>query len=537
MRFSTCRARVSFVFVAVLAVAALSVGASGPMIEMNNVGDRVDWTISAPYRGATLTIAVPDGTVIERTFSQGEVVSFSPFDLDDALVTDGSYQWQIVLTPVLDSRTREALAEAREAGDRDVAVALRESGTILAEEALVHSGSFRIAARSLVTEGVTEARSEAAPKGTGVATDVDGELEAQVIVTDLVVQGSECVGFDCVNGESFGFDTLRLKENNLRIHFMDTSNSASFPSNDWRIVANDTSNGGSNYLAIEDSNAGTQVFRVDAGAGANALRVDSQGDVGIGTATPVVELHVADGDSPTLRLEQNGSSGFTPQTWDVAGNETNFFVRDATNGSRLPFKIKPGAPDNSLFVAANGNIGIGTASPSFVMHAVRSGANVAYVAQRSAGATTFMNATASFGQFGTTTDHPLRLLVNTDTKMTLNADDSLTMASGATCSAGGAWLNASSRELKDGVRSLSAGEAHDVLDGLEPVHFRYKNDETENNVGFIAEDVPDMVATKDRKSLSSMDIVAVLTKVVQDQQSTIVQLEERLERIEGGLED
>ena len=189
--------------------------------------------------------------------------------------------------------------------------------------------------------------------------DVPNTDKAQVIATDLIVQGSECVGLDCVNGESFGFDTERLKENNLRIHFNDTSVSASFPSNDWRIVINDTNNGGDNYFAIEDATAGTQVFRVDAGAGNNALRVDSQGDVGIGTSNPVVELHVADGDSPTLRLEQNGSSGFTPQTWDVAGNETNFFVRDVTNGSQLPFKIKPGADSNTLVIDSDNQVGIG----------------------------------------------------------------------------------------------------------------------------------------------------------------------------------
>jgi hypothetical protein len=52
---------------------------------------------------------------------------------------------------------------------------------------------------------------------------------AQVFTTDVIVQGSECVGFDCATSESFGSDTLRLKENNLRIHFDDTSSSASFP--------------------------------------------------------------------------------------------------------------------------------------------------------------------------------------------------------------------------------------------------------------------------------------------------------------------
>ena len=39
----------------------------------------------------------------------------------------------------------------------------------------------------------------------------------QVILDDLIVDGSACVGQDCVNGESFGFDTIRIKENNLNI--------------------------------------------------------------------------------------------------------------------------------------------------------------------------------------------------------------------------------------------------------------------------------------------------------------------------------
>jgi hypothetical protein len=77
----------------------------------------------------------------------------------------------------------------------------------------------------------------------------------------------------------------------------------------------------------------------------------------------VVDLHIKTGNTPTLRLEQDGSSGFTPQTWDVAGNEANFFIRDATNGSTLPFRIRPGAPSSAIDIASDGDIGIGTASP------------------------------------------------------------------------------------------------------------------------------------------------------------------------------
>ena len=191
---------------------------------------------------------------------------------------------------------------------------------------------------------------------------------------DVIITGSVCVGYDCVNGESFGFDTIRLKENNVRIHFDDTSNSASFPNNDWRIVANDTSNGGANYLGIEDATAGRIPFRVEAGAPANALYVEADGDVGIKTANPVVDLHIVEGNTPTLRLEQDGSDGFTPQTWDIAGNETNFFLRDVTNGSKLSFRVFPNAPQDSLTIeGSTGDIGIGTNAPSAPLHVRRTG--------------------------------------------------------------------------------------------------------------------------------------------------------------------
>lgn len=203
--------------------------------------------------------------------------------------------------------------------------------------------------------------------------DKPSTLKDQVIADDLIVDGSACVGTDCVDGESFGFDTGRYKENNLRIHFDDTSDSASFPGNDWRIVINDTGNGGANYFGIEDATAGIMSFRIEAGAPANSLVVDDGGRVGVGTLTPAVETHIVNGDSPTLRLEQDGSSGFTPQSWDLASNESNFFIRDVTNGSTLPFRIQPGAPSDALYIRNSGNIGLGTDSPQAALHVMGSG--------------------------------------------------------------------------------------------------------------------------------------------------------------------
>ncbi|MDU8926874.1 hypothetical protein RXV86_05720 [Alisedimentitalea sp. MJ-SS2] len=201
-----------------------------------------------------------------------------------------------------------------------------------------------------------------------------GTSAADIVhLDDVIIDGSLCVGFDCASGEGFGFDTIRLKENNLRIRAQDTSSAAAFPTQDWQLIFNDSANGGTNRFSIEAIQPSSSTpFTIVAGARTNALYVDSQGDVGIGTSTPATDIHVVIGDTPTLRLEQNGSSGFTPQTFDVAANETNFFIRDATNGSTLPFRIRPGAPTSSLDIDADGNVGIGDSSPDATLDIERS---------------------------------------------------------------------------------------------------------------------------------------------------------------------
>src|SRR5439155_13052926 len=194
-------------------------------------------------------------------------------------------------------------------------------------------------------------------------------LSAPDVVTadDAIIQGSLCVGLDCVNNESFGFDTIRLKENNTRIKFDDTSTAAGCPNNDWQLTANDAC-GGANKFSIEDITGSKVPFTITAGAPTNSVFVDSTGRLGLRTSTPVLDIHVATSNTPAMRLEQNNTGGFTAQTWDVAGNEANFFVRDVTGGSRLPFRIRPGAPTSSIDISATGNVGILTASPAAHLH-------------------------------------------------------------------------------------------------------------------------------------------------------------------------
>ena len=186
-------------------------------------------------------------------------------------------------------------------------------------------------------------------------------------------------------------------------------------------------------------------------------------------------------------------------------------------------------------LTVNGKLGIGLGikSPVEPMELQTAGANATFVLRRTDGATSFMKSAKLHAGVGTETNHPMRIIVNSNWRMELRSDNSLTMANGASCSAGGAWQDASSRTLKENIRALDSDDALTALAGLEPVRFNYKSDKNEECLGFIAEDVPGLVATKDRATLSPMDIIAVLTKVVQEQQKTMKELKARIAELEN----
>lgn len=72
----------------------------------------------------------------------------------------------------------------------------------------------------------------------------------QIIPDDLIVSGNSCIGFDCVNNMVFGSETLRIQENNNRIHFIDSSAGDALGKS-WQMIANGSNNGGANKFQIE----------------------------------------------------------------------------------------------------------------------------------------------------------------------------------------------------------------------------------------------------------------------------------------------
>ena len=353
--------KVQLALAAALSLALIAMPATAADYVISEAGGEMAWALGKAYGNASLVVTGPNSFHYARNFVDGEAPSFSVYD-ELGELADGPYKWSLTVTSKVSDSLREDMAAARVAGDAAYLQSLKDQGLFSSN---VYSGSFLKLNGSLVIPELS-AVSEGDSDVVGAAKALPSK--AQTFTTDLIVQGSECVGIDCTSTESFGFDTIRLKENNLRIKFDDTSSSASFPGNDWQLTANDSANGGANKFSVDDITSGKTPFTIAAGAPNNTLFLADTGRIGIETNNPAVDIHTVDGNTPTLRLEQDGSDGFTPQTWDLAGNETNFFLRDVSNGSKLPFRVKPGAADDSIFIDGEGRTGFGTDSPSQDLH-------------------------------------------------------------------------------------------------------------------------------------------------------------------------
>jgi hypothetical protein len=552
-----------------------------PPIALKSDGKTITFAARDAYEQITLRVSAPDGRTFEVSGSSGSV-TFAPFTAAGPKPPEGSYTWEVRLTPrgAVPAEVLERAKKARETGETEASAALRVA---VGRAVVVQSGGFRIEGGKLYAGQETEPaggrpRRQARainPRTHGIelasmslSSPPSRSMLDFVIADDLIVQGSACIGLDCVDGEAFGFDTIRMKENNTRLKYDDTSSSVGFPANDWQLTANDSASGGLNKWSVDDVTGAKTPFTIEAGTPTNALYVDSTGKIGFRTATPVLDLQINTSDTPAIRQEQNSSGGFTAQTWDIGGNEANWFVRDVTGGSRLPLRIRPGAPTSSVDIAATGRVGVGTATPQSNLHvfslntadsfvglgpnpggvaADQSGLNIGYGGGSFGRGTGFLNVRPDTGAVAP--NPSLRLLTANVERMIITntgnigigisnpaAGNLIEAASGARLTVGGAWLDSSSRAVKDEIRPLAFGDARAAFAGLQPVTFVYRAAPGERHVGFIAEDVPDLVASGDRKALSPMDLVAVLTRVVQDQDRRLAAQEQQLAELAAKFE-
>lgn len=286
-------------------------------------------------------------------------------------------------------------------------------------------------------------------------------------------------------------ETLTMQGTLPRLNYRDTVGNLL-----WALPANSVL-----WKLDGPANAGVMVFTAAAPSG--SINVN-QGGVSIrGGGFPSAKLHVGtilsntepgevlvdpgnpDADAAIYAVNKSINTGVIVETMKVGGKSSlrlvspessfvqtagsTYTLRDNKNATNA-FTVFPSTANDNAIVVRNGRIGLGVVNPA----------------------------------------NPLQL------------------ASGAKVTAGGVFTNASSRALKHDITPLSGASALDTVRQLEPVTFAYNADPDEQQVGFVAEDVPQLVADNDRRSLSPMDVVAVLTKVVQEQDKQLALQAEQL---------
>ncbi len=375
--------------------------------------------------------------------------------------------------------------------------------------------------------------------------------------------------------EAGGVASARIRSTNANIARLFLSNTVGT----WRLYSAAASN---SFRIFSDS------------LNDDAFVIKSNGNVGIGTPAPEGKLHIFTGDSggsvnssaDELVIETASTGGIQLLNGTTSSGYILFGDSDANSIGQIRYLHSDNsmrlhtANNERLIIDAGGKVGIGTSSPSQKLHVsgsalVEGALHIGSTNSINLDSSTIYRSNNSFkiigggpqstrnhieltngggliidggstetagveikggggvvkftqGSVGIGTSSPTRTL---HVVGAIQIDGTIDANSGAYLTSGGVWTDASSRELKKDIINLSLIKASEAVKLLNPVEFSYKATPEERRVGFIAEDVPDLVASEGRKGLSSMQIVAALTKVVQNQQKEIEWCKEQIEKL------
>jgi hypothetical protein len=321
----------------------------------------------------------------------------------------------------------------------------------------------------------------------------------------------------------------------------------------------------------------TNPFTIGSSTGAALLTVLANGNVGIGTTTPVATLDLV--GTFTATATANSDWGATIQNLGTT-NAHGLYVNIGASSTGIPFRVDKGG--TALFsVINNGNVGIGTTNPSnkltvagnieLVTGANRfiqigSASNYYYNLQSTGDdfqiieggdpSKVRLHIDYPNGNVGIGTTSPSRTLSVTGTV----AFDGLTGATGS----GSLCLDATSkevvynsgtdsclpslRETKHDITPLTV-TGLDIINGLESVSFAYNAGDGRTRFGFIAEDAAAIdahLATYDAEGgISGIDdrsVLSVMVKAVQELYARVLALvdtvtghEERIVELEDEI--
>jgi hypothetical protein len=362
--------------------------------------------------------------------------------------------------------------------------------------------------------------------------------------------------------------------------------------------ANIVTNESSAYI----QEAGSHKFYSQASGSAGAavtlsekMRIDSSGQIGVGTTSPQRQFHIAGGSNTGLKISGNN-------TGSASGDGFDIFVRDDNSGVELvqrenTFMTFHTNNTERMRIDASGNLGIGTtpasASSTTRMH-IHNGTSTAILQLTGAGVGT----TDSDGTELAADDNgdfrirnfesgSMQFFNNGSERMRIDSGGNLLVgqttlnynAAGASMGSGGLFracveggmVAALNRRASDGVilnfykDGSTVGSKRDISDldlglnlvtKLKPSQFRYKISDEDSPImyGLIAQDLEESLTEvgieknstwllqhepkNDEKqsdySLDYLKLTPVLIKAIQEQQELIETLQAKVEALENG---
>jgi hypothetical protein len=185
--------------------------------------------------------------------------------------------------------------------------------------------------------------------------------------------------------------------------------------------------------------------------GIEAMRISNTGNMGLGTNSPQAKLHLKQAVDST-------AGGLLISNNSTAGN-TSIYV---DGSSKTHIGGSTASPNAIIIDNSNGNVGIGTTSPSVPLHVGITATYTipAYGALTSAGAS---------GPFGSTSAAVSILASGRVVAQEVDAT--------------------SDRRMKEEIQNVELDQALNFLEKSRPVHFKWKNNGGNYNYGFIAQEL------------------------------------------------
>jgi len=268
--------------------------------------------------------------------------------------------------------------------------------------------------------------------------------------------------------------------------------------------------------------------------GVERMRIDSSGNVGIGTTAPMVALNVHDSTNARIALTNSSTGQTFPDGFELLATGLDAYVQNRSNGDMI-FTTNN---TERMRIDSSGNLLVGTTTtPTLAGLAVGStttGKNISVFSSSNGtnGVITVHNSAGTQeGQLYAGTGDVN--LFGTSVVKVVAATGGVQLTSGAT-----SWAAISDERLKDVIEPIT--NAAQKVSTLRAVIGRYKTDTEETRRSFlIAQDVqavlPEAVDATNENELGIRytETIPLLVAAIQEQQATIQTLTARVAALEA----